>query len=367
VILVGLEVTAPQAAAGPTLQLNAAAVPIPGYPDTGNIYGAGAAVQMEYVIDGDEYERSPAPMAGFTLVFPAGVSIRPLGFETCANWVVEPSGAGPKSCSAASRAGPPGEAHGFVTLGGERVREATSVESFYAPGGGLEFFMAGHSPVSVEILSSGHYLHLGGGGFGPELETEIPLVESLPGAPYASIGSIKLKTGSAFGPKAPTKATYYLRLPSTCPAGGWLFRGSVTLAAVAGLPRQTLTATTREPCPTRGVGAQVAEPETALAGTGGAVVAPSNKVCLSRRHFTLHVRHLPGLVYKQVTVELDGRQLRVLRGRRISANIDLRGLPKGYYTVRISVLTTTGRTISGTRAYHTCAPKPIKPKGKARL
>jgi hypothetical protein len=81
----------------------------------------------------------------------------------------------------------------------------------------------------------------------------------------------------------------------------------------------------------------------------------------------LHVRHHPLLVYRTVTVELNGRRLDVIRERRISADIDLRGLPKGLYTVRISVVTTTGRTISGARSYHTCAPKPIHPTGKAIL
>ena len=102
-----------------------------------------------------------------------------------------------------------------MTLGGERVHEKTTIDSFYAPGGGLEFFTAGHSPVSLEILSTGHYKNLGGaGGFGPELETEIPLVASVPGAPYASVETIKVKAGSAYGPKVKPSAkgkkpTYY--------------------------------------------------------------------------------------------------------------------------------------------------------------
>jgi hypothetical protein len=79
------------------------------------------------------------------------------------------------------------------------------------------------------------------------------------------------------------------------------------------------------------------------------------------------VRHPPPLVYRRVTVELNHRQLDVIRERRISADIDLRGLPKGLYTVKISVVTTTGQRISGTRAYDVCAPKPIHPKGKANL
>jgi hypothetical protein len=58
-------------------------------------------------------------------------------------------------------------------------------------------------------------------------------------------------------------------------------------------------------------------------------------------------------------VYVNGRQVNVVKGKRISAPVDLRGLPKGLYTVLITVVTTTGRAIAGTRTYHTCAPKPL--------
>jgi hypothetical protein len=37
------------------------------------------------------------------------------------------------------------------------------------------------------------------------------------------------------------------------------------------------------------------------------------------------------------------------------ARINLRGLPKGRYTVRITATTVLGRTITGKRRYRTCA------------
>jgi hypothetical protein len=240
------------ASATPEVKFKAIAVPIPGYPETGNLFNAGAAVEAEYQITGTEYENSPPPLAGINFFLPAGTKLHNTGWPTCAKSVLEPSGQGPKSCSAASHAGPTGTAVGFVTLGGERVKETTTIESFYAPGGGLEFFTAGHSPVSLEILSSGHYVHLGGGGgFGPELETEIPLVESLPGAPYASVESIKVKAGSARGPKSPKKAVYYGTVPKKCPKGGFPIKTEVIFAAVGGLPRQVVTKTYKAPCPRR--------------------------------------------------------------------------------------------------------------------
>jgi hypothetical protein len=93
----------------------------------------------------------------------------------------------------------------------------------------------------------------------------------------------------------------------------------------------------------------------------------SSKACLSRRHFTIHIRRIPGLSYRQVTVYVNGRRVKVVKAAGISAPVDLRGLPKGVYTVRITVTTNRGVRTTATRAYHTCAPKPLRPRGKGRL
>ena len=75
------------------------------------------------------------------------------GFATCAPSVIQEKG--PSACSKKSTAGPKGSASGVVSFGTERVQETVSVQPFFAPGGGLEFFVDGVSPVSIEILSKG--------------------------------------------------------------------------------------------------------------------------------------------------------------------------------------------------------------------
>jgi hypothetical protein len=240
--------------ATPTVVARGKAVPIPGYPETGNIYGAGAAVLAEYEIKGNEYLGAPPPLAGINVYLPTGTTLHPGGFKTCPRSVLEPTGPGPSHCPPASRAGPTGVVHGFVFLGGEKVNEEASVESFFAPGGGIEFFTTGHSPVVLEVLSVGRIVHpQGAGGYGPEFVTQIPLVESLPGAPYASVESIKVQVGNAYGPKNPKKATYYGRVPKKgqCPKGGFKVKTEVIFAGVAGLPVQTVTKFLRVQCPTR--------------------------------------------------------------------------------------------------------------------
>jgi len=235
------------ASALPTVTFKAKAVPIAGFPGTGNILGAGSAVQAEYKITGTEYQGSPPPIIGVNFFLPSGAKLHTSGFPTCAKPVLEQFG--PVKCPQGSAAGPVGKAEGFVTIGGERVEESIEISSFYAPGGGVEFFAAGHTPVSLEILSNGHYVNLGGGGgYGPELITEVPLVASLPGAPYASVKSISVKAGSAY--KSHGKTVYYGRLPTKCPKGGFLVKTEVIFAENGEMSKpETVPATYKAPCP----------------------------------------------------------------------------------------------------------------------
>ena len=159
------------ASALPTVKFKAVAVPIPGFPHTGNILGAGAALKTEYLISGTEYLGSPPPIIGVNFYLPSGSKLHPTGFPTCSAATLEQFG--PIKCPKGSAAGPVGMALGYVTFGGERVEETTEVSSFYSPGGGFLFFTDGHTPVSLEILSPGQYKNfVGGGGYGPRARSQ---------------------------------------------------------------------------------------------------------------------------------------------------------------------------------------------------
>jgi len=235
------------ASAAPTVTFKAKAVPIPGFPHTGNILGAGAAIEAEYNITGTEYEGSPPPIIGVNFYLPQGAKLHPAGFPTCANTVLEQ--VGPSGCPKGSAAGPIGKVVGFVSFGGERVIENAELSSFYAPGGGLSFFTDGHSPVSLEILSGGHYTQLNGaGGFGPKLLAKVPLVPSVPGAPFASVKSIKIKAGSAI--KKGKETIYYGRVPKKCPKGGFPVKSEMIFAENGEESKPvTVTNTYKAPCP----------------------------------------------------------------------------------------------------------------------
>ena len=86
--------------------------------------------------------------------------------------------------------------------------------------------------------------------------------------------------------------------------------------------------------------------------------ATSKGVCLSLRNFIIHVREPRHDPFVRMTITLGHDRLTVRKhGDEITADIDLRGLPRGTYTVHIRARTAAGFIVKGSRTYHTCVPK----------
>jgi hypothetical protein len=236
------------AGAAPIVKFKAEPLRIPGFPGTGFMLGAGTALLAEYEISGTEYGGFPPPLRHVDFYLPEGVELHPAGFPTCATSTLEPNGPGSKGCPKGSLAGT-GSATGFVAFGTSIVPETTSIEAFYAPGGGLTFFTFGHEPVLLEILSTGHYVSAGA-PFSKKLESDIPLVETVPGAQDASVKTIKIKVGTAF--RRGGQPVFYGRLPRTCPKGFLPVRTALTFGgSTSGAPEQNVTVEYKAPCPRR--------------------------------------------------------------------------------------------------------------------
>jgi len=235
------------ASAAPTVRFKATAVPIAGYRGTGNIAGAGASIHAEYKIEGTEYAGGPAPLIGVKVFLPSGTEIHTGGFTTCPTSYISEEKE-PNRCPRGSEAGPVGSVEGEVSIGSERVHEFATLRSFYAPGGGLNFFTYGHSPTILEIPSTGRYTNVRGtGGKGPEFTALVPLVESLPGAPDASVRVINTIVGSAY--RRHGRVYYYGTMPRNCLKNYLPIRTELTFAALDGLAQTTVAAQYRAPCP----------------------------------------------------------------------------------------------------------------------
>jgi len=238
------------AAAQPTVTVKAKIVPIPidpskpnspTYPGTGNILGAGAALEATLTIAGTEYGGFPSPVTKVVVELPAGVKLHPQGFASCPTAILESHEV--QKCPKHSVAGPVGEVLGVVSFGGTRVEEKATIQSFFTAGGGLAFYTEGTSPAELEVLASGNF-STAPPPFGPKLTVPVPLVETVPGAPYASVLSIKGKVGAAV--KQGKKLISYGTVPKKCPKGG--FKGKVEITFLSG---ETVTINPTVPCPKR--------------------------------------------------------------------------------------------------------------------
>jgi hypothetical protein len=227
------------AAAAPTFTFKTKALPIPGVPGTGDILGAGAVIQVEGTVSGTEYGGFPPPVTGIKYYAPAGAQLHPQGFATCAPTVIEERG--PAPCPKQSIAGTKGSAGGVVSFGTERVHETVSVQPFFAPGGNLEFYVDGVTPVSIEILAAGHVVP-SAPPFGVEVIGEVPLIESVPGALDASLEEASIRVGAAY--RRGKQTISYVTVPKRCPQGSWPVK--VELSFLGGA---TAEASYKMPCP----------------------------------------------------------------------------------------------------------------------
>ena len=163
----------------------------------------------------------------------------------------------------------------------------------------------------------------------------------------------------AYGADVWTRIGSMQALPNTCRCGEQLDNGAgLSWGFSLGSGRQSTFSHYTVFSP-RGI---AGPPPTSLFGPGGVVQAPSNRRCVSKRKFRIRIRERPGVKIEAAIVLLNGKRIKVVKRRvfarkRHIATVNLRGLPKGTFKLKITVLTSAGNSLTGTRTYHTCTKK----------
>jgi hypothetical protein len=109
----------------------------------------------------------------------------------------------------------------------------------------------------------------------------------------------------------------------------------------------------------------VVTPAPAPAPQGG-VQAETVHQCVSRRQFRIRLRVPKGARVVSAKVFVNGHRVSVRRGGRLTSTVNLRTLPRGKFSVKIVLELADGRTVQGTRRYHTCHTA-IPPKRVPRV
>jgi hypothetical protein len=203
----------------------------------------------------DHTARVPPPLTQIELRYPdnLGIGLSGLGLATCTAHTVEASS--PAGCPTNSVMGY-GEALTGIVLGSETITELAPIAILRAPDQeghfALLFYAEGSTPVDTHILFPGLLLPASA-PFGGLVSIGVPLVPTLPGAPYISV----LQLHATLGPR---RVTYYERtngmtlaykpmgilLPGSCPRGGFPFAAQFSF-----LDGSRATAHTAVPCPAR--------------------------------------------------------------------------------------------------------------------
>jgi hypothetical protein len=95
----------------------------------------------------------------------------------------------------------------------------------------------------------------------------------------------------------------------------------------------------------------------------GVTLPPAAKPCVSKRRFRIRLRSRKKDPLRSAVIRFNRRKLSAkrIKVRRtvttFTAIIDLRGLPKGRYTVDITAKTKSGKTLFGKRVYRTCVKR----------
>lgn len=79
--------------------------------------------------------------------------------------------------------------------------------------------------------------------------------------------------------------------------------------------------------------------------------------CTKKRSLSFKVKPPQGTTVTKVTVKITGHKLKTYKGKSAMSKLELRGLPKGNYSVTVKVTLNDGSTASLTRRYKTCATR----------
>jgi hypothetical protein len=170
----------------------------------------------------------PAPLSRSTVRLPAGVTLEVPRLRSCSAPRLRARGI--RGCPAASAIG-----HGQALVkahdGSQTISENVSLWVFLGPLNNLqpsiEVFGQGYTPFDEQLILTGTVLPAEG-PYGEALALSIPPIPTLALEPDASIVTLSLVIGARA--RGDARDVNAVRLPSTCPPGGFPFAGEFTYA-----------------------------------------------------------------------------------------------------------------------------------------
>ncbi len=193
--------------------------------------GASTTIGFGFQI-ADENGQPPPPLTAVDLHMPGGLNYvtTTLGLAICRPATL--LNGGPGACSVNSRIGS-GSAFVEVPFGSESGGETAEVQAFMGPPSNgnivVLFFASGQTPVSAQLVFPGE-LTPGYGFLDGSLDTDVPLIPSVPGGSDVSILTVHTTIGPGnflYVEHVHGRTVHFrprgVALPETCPRGGFRF------------------------------------------------------------------------------------------------------------------------------------------------
>src|SRR5580693_2497690 len=193
----------------------------------GSDLGEAGTTQAELTFTGSEYHGSPEPVTEVVIHLPAGVGGTDEGFPICSEGeAYEEAYKRAGSCPVDSIAGPVGSIGLEIEEGGalpgeptKRVPVTGAIQPVFAEpeedGTAMLYFIAQARGFEFPVRA---WYRADAPPYGRELHLEVPLIEDIPGQPYASITSLNLTLGTTR--ETVGQLVSSLMLPPECPANG---------------------------------------------------------------------------------------------------------------------------------------------------
>jgi hypothetical protein len=202
--------------------------------------GASTAFTLKIAF-ANQQEGIPAPVTGATVHLPAGLGIDLRSASTCPKATLQRNAG--RSCPASARIGS-GSALVVAHLGTLNLNENASLTAWRGPNQGgqpaLEIVGQGLSPLEERVVVSG-VLEPDQPPYGQQLVMINPAIPTLPLEPNAALSRFSLTVGSTHAGHA---GGGLIRVPRTCPAGGFPFGADFSYA-----DGSTSATTATVPCP----------------------------------------------------------------------------------------------------------------------
>lgn len=186
----------------------------------------------------------PAPLRGMAVRLPAGLRVDLGGAAICPRARLQRRG--PGGCPTRSLVGR-GHATMRVHAGSQLLSEEVAVTVLRGAGHGsqptLEIFTQGETPLDESTIDTG-VLASDSAPYGSRLSVAFPPIPTVALEPDASFASLSLTIGGVGGSPKAHAAAASIRVPRSCPGGGFPFGASFTFAD-GSAPSVSTTA----PCP----------------------------------------------------------------------------------------------------------------------